>query len=102
MENSRTCENCNVNVHRTSYVKHLRKKHIENIKQNEMNIPEWIYKEEQTLIQKKIQKLYNPKTFRQLAREKGKLDDKELNISPYYFIGENSKVGFKINLEFLF
>ena len=30
MENSRTCEICNVNVHRASYVKHLRsKKHLE-------------------------------------------------------------------------
>ena len=35
MENSRTCEICNMNVHRASYVKHLRsKKTLENIKQN--------------------------------------------------------------------
>ena len=26
MENSRTCEVCNVNVHRISFVKHLRSK----------------------------------------------------------------------------
>ena len=42
MENSRTCDLCNVNVHRASFVKHLRsKKHLENIEQNEMIIPEY-------------------------------------------------------------
>ena len=35
MENSRTCEFCNVNVHIASFVKHLRsKKHLEKEKQN--------------------------------------------------------------------
>ena len=103
MENSRTCEVCNVNVHRASFVKHLRsKKHLENMIQNEMIIPEWFFKEEKTPIKKKIQKVYNPKTLKQLAREKIKLDDKELAkmmINPYYFIEENLKNGFKINLE---
>ena len=40
--------------------------------------------------------------MKQLAREKIKLDDKELAkmmINPYYFIDENLKIGFKINLE---
>ena len=37
MENSRTCEVCNINVHRASFVRHLRsKKHLENMIQNEM------------------------------------------------------------------
>ena len=37
--NSRKCEICNVDVHRASYQKHLRsKKHLENMKQNEMII----------------------------------------------------------------
>ena len=41
MENSRTCEICNVNVHRASYAKHLRsEKHLENIKQDEIIKPE--------------------------------------------------------------
>ena len=49
MENSRTCEICNVNVRRASFVKHLRsKKHLENIKQNEMIKAEWFFKREQT------------------------------------------------------
>ena len=35
--NSRKCEIFNVDVHRASYIKHLRsKKHRENIKRNEM------------------------------------------------------------------
>ena len=77
MENSRTCEICNVNVHRASMQKHLRSEsYSENIKQNKMFIPEWLYKQEQTHIRKKIQKVYNPKTLKQLAREKIELDDK--------------------------
>ena len=44
--NSRRCDICNVDVHRASYNKHLRsKKHIENIKHNEMIIPEWLFRE---------------------------------------------------------
>ena len=103
MENSRTCDVCNVNVHRASMQKHLRsKKHLENMIQNEMIIPDWFFKEEKSPIKKKIQKVYNPKTLKQLAREKIKLDDKELAkimINPYYFIDKYLKNGFKINLE---
>ena len=103
MENSRTCEVCNVNVQRASFVKHLRsKKHSENMIQIEMIIPEWFFKEEKAPIKKKLQKVFNPKTLKQLAREKIKVDDKELAkmmINPYYFIDEILKNGFKINLE---
>ena len=42
MKNSHTCDICNVNVHRASFVKHLRsKKHSEKEKQNEMIIADW-------------------------------------------------------------
>ena len=103
MDNSRTCEVCNVNVHRASFAKHLRsKKRLENVEQKEMIIPEWLFKEERSPIRKKMQKVYIPKILKQLAREKIKLDDKELAkimISPYYFIDKNLKIGFKINLE---
>ena len=67
-----------------------------------MFIPEWLFKQEQTPIKKKIQKVCNPKTLKQLAGEKIKLDDKELAkmmINPFYFFDENLKIGFKINLE---
>ena len=43
-----------------------------------MIIPDCLFKEERSRIKKKIQKIYNPKTLKQLAREKNKLDDKEL------------------------
>ena len=44
--NSRKCEICNVDVHKASYVKHLRsKKHLGIIKQNELIIPEWLFQE---------------------------------------------------------
>ena len=45
MENSRTCEICNVNVHSASFVKHLRsRKHLENIEQSGMIITDWLFK----------------------------------------------------------
>ena len=57
MENSRTCEVFNVNVHRASFIKHLRsKKHIENTEQNDMIIPEGFFKEEKTSLRKKYKK----------------------------------------------
>ena len=94
MENSRTCEVCNINIHRASYVKRLRsKKHLEIIKQNEMIIPEWLFKEEQSPIKKKTQKVYNPKTLQQIARQNIESNDKELDkeiakkmINPYFFL----------------
>ena len=102
--NSRRCEFCNIDVHRASYIKHMRsKKHIENMKQGEMIIPEWLFKEP---IENKIEKIYNPKPLKQLARNNIKLDDKQLNkelakkmINPYYFSDRNLKVAYKINLD---
>ena len=80
MENSRTCEICNAVVHRASMQKHLRsKKHLENIEQKEMVIPEWLFKEERSPIKKKIQNVYNPRTLKQIARENIKMNDKELD-----------------------
>ena len=101
---SRRCEICNVDVHRASHMKHLRsKKHLENIKQNEMIIPKWLFQEP---VENKIKKINNPKPLRQLARDNIRLDDKQLNkelakkmINPYYFTDRNLKVGFKINLD---
>ena len=70
MENSRSCDICNVDVHRTSIQKHLRsKKLLENGKQSEMIIPELLFKEEEAAIKNKIKKVYNPKTMKQIARE---------------------------------
>ena len=43
-----------------------------------MIIPEGLFKQEQPPIKKKIQKVYNPKTLKQITREKIKLDDREL------------------------
>ena len=102
--NSRRCEVCNVDVHRASYSKHMRrKKHFESMKQNEMIIPEWLFKEP---IENKIEKIYNPKPLKQLARNNIKLDDEQLNkelakkmINPYYFSDRNLQVAYKINLD---
>ena len=102
--NSRKCDVCNVDVHRASYIKHLRsKKHLENIKQNELIIPDWLFQEP---VENKIKKIYNPRSLKQIARDNIRLDDKQLNkelakkmINPYYFTDRNLKVGFKINLD---
>ena len=103
MTNRRTCEICKVDVHRASFAKQLRSKiHLENIIQNEMILPERLFKQEQTPIKKKLQKVYNPKTLKQLAREKVKMDAEEvarMMNNPYFFFEENLKIGFKINLE---
>ena len=106
MGNSRAWEICKVIVHRATFVKHLRsKKVLENEKQNEIFITEWLFKE-QTPIKNKIKKVYNPKTLKQIAREdikkEGKDLDKELAkkmIDPYSFFDENLKIVFKVILE---
>ena len=85
-------------------MKHLRsKKHFENMKQNEMIIPDWLFREP---VENKINKIYNPKSLKQLAQNNIRLDDKQLNkelarkmINPYYFTDRNLQVGFKINLD---
>ena len=92
--NSRRCEVCSIDAHRASYSKHIRNKnHIEIKKQDEMIIPEWLFKE---TIENKIEEIYNPKPLKQLARNNIKLDDKQLNkelakkmINPYSFRDRN-------------
>ena len=67
-----------------------------------MILPEWLFKAEQPPNKNKFEKVYNPKIVKQIARENIKINDKELAkemINPYYFIDENLKIGFKINLE---
>ena len=41
-----------------------------------MKIPEWLIQEP---IGNKIEKMYNPKTLKQIAKDNIKLDDKQLN-----------------------
>ena len=102
--NSRKCEVCNVDVHRASYMKHLRsKKHMEKMKQNEMIIPEWLFQES---VESKNNKIHNPRSLKQLARDNIRLDDKQLNkelakkmLNPYFFTNRALQVGFKINID---
>ena len=68
-----------------------------------MIIPEWLFQE---LVKNKINKIYNPKSLKQLARNNIRLDDKQLNkelakkmLNRYYFTDRNLKVGFNINLD---
>ena len=57
-------------------------------------------------MKKKISKIYNPRSLKQLARNNINLDDKQLikelarkMINPYYFSDRNLKVAYKINLD---
>ena len=54
------------------------KKHLVIEKQNEMILPEWLFKEEQAPVKNKIKIVYNSETLKQIAREIIKLNDKEL------------------------
>ena len=80
MENSSTCDVCNVGVHRASMHKHLRsKKHLEILRKKGMIKAEWFFKEQQPPFKKEIKKVYNPKTLKQIATENTKINVKELD-----------------------
>ena len=73
------------------------------MKKNKTIIPEWLFLDP---VENKINKVQNPKSLKQLARNNIRLDDKQLNkelakkmINPCFFIDENLKVAFKINLD---
>ena len=107
MEKSRRCEICNTNVHQASYAKHLRsKKHLQNLGKNDKNIPEWLFKEKQGPIKKKMNYVYKAETLKPIARHNIKLHDKELDkeltkkmYNPYYFTNEKLKIVLKLNLD---
>ena len=102
--NSRKSEVCDIDIRRASYAKHLRsEKLLENMKQKEMIIPEWLFQEP---IENKINKIHNPRSLKQIARDNIRLDDKQLNkelakkmISPKYYTNRALQVAFKINLD---
>ena len=60
--------------------KHLRsKKQLEKINGNEMIIPEWLFTQEQTPTEEEIQKVYNPKTLKQTARQNFNTNDQDID-----------------------
>ena len=68
-----------------------------------MIIPEWLFRENN---ENNINRIYNPKSLKRIARNTINLDDKQLNkesaskmINPYYFSDRNLKVAYKINLD---
>ena len=101
---SRKCEISDVVVHKASYAKHLRsKKKFKNEKLIELIIPERLFQEP---VENKIKKIYNPKSFKEIARENIKLNDKQMikdlakkMINTYFFTDRNLTVGFKIDLD---
>ena len=80
-ENNRRCDICSTNVPRASYAKHLRgKKDLVKIRQDDVIIPECFFKEEQTPIKKKFEKLYDPKVLTQITGGSIKIKDREIKI----------------------
>ena len=68
-----------------------------------MIIPEWLFQEP---VKNKVDKIYNPKSLKQLARDNIRLDDRQLNaelarmmVNPYYFTDRALQVGLKNNLD---
>ena len=88
---------------------HLRnKKLLEKEKQNELIIPEKLFKEEQTPFKKQIKEVKNIKTLKHIAGGNIKLDDNEFDkelakkmINSFYFTDKSSKKDFKIILDSL-
>ena len=104
MEISRRCDICNKDVLRASYAKRLRsKKHLENIRQDEIFIPEWFFKDEYKPIKNKMKIIYNPKPLKQIAEDNIKVDNIEIDkvlakamINPISFTDKNLEIGIKI------
>ena len=102
--NSHECNICKIDFHRASYAKRLRsKKHLENEKQTKTVVPDWLF---QQTFEINPRKMYNLKPLREIARDKIKLDDKQLNkelprkmINPYFFTDKTSRIGFNNTLN---
>ena len=63
------------------------KKHLENIRQDDIFIPEWLFKGEQASNKNKIKKIYNPMPLRQIGRAIFKINDEKLAnkmVDPYF------------------
>ena len=94
--NKKYCERCNIIIHRASYAKHLKsKKHLQD--QKDKLIQPTTSKEE---------KINNPKSLKELARDKIKLSNRDLDkeiakkmLNPYYFKDQSFYDFLKINLD---
>ena len=86
------CEICNTNIHKSSIAKHLRSiKHLEN----QLILPINFFKEN---LPSKIQKTNNPKSLKELSRDKIK-DNPQKMLNPYYFKDKDFYNFLKINLD---
>ena len=93
------CERCNIIIHRASYAKHLKsKKHLNN-NENQENI---INKPSSS----KENKNFNPKSLKEIARDKIKLSNKDLDkeitkkmLNPYCFKDQSFYDFLKTNLD---
>ena len=97
------CEICDIHIHRASMSKHLKsKKHLNKLQNNNENQGNITNKPSSS----KEDKNFNPKSLKELARDKIKLNDRELNkeiakkmLNPYYFKDKDFYNFLKINLD---
>ena len=104
-QNKRRCEICNVDVHRSSYAKHLRSKMHED---NQRIIPSNFFNEvkssevkPKTVVRKKVTTLKELSMKKLLTIQKPSEIDSQLAqkmINPYYF-SQRLNLGYKIELE---
>ena len=104
---NKKCRRCDIRVfddHRASFVKHLRSnKHMENIKNEELIIPDCLFQE---TVENMLGKVYNPITLKQIERSSFETDYKQVNndsaekmLNPFYLTDRALQVGLNINLD---
>ena len=101
--NQRYCDVCNIKIHRASMAKHLKsKKHLNNKEDQTFGLDQ----ETEDLSNHQSTSKSNPKSLRELAGDKIKLNNRELNkllakkmLNPYYFKNKNLYNILKINLD---
>ena len=109
--NKKYCERCNIIIHRASYAKHLKsKKHLNNNEDQTKGLDQSSIEHQENIINKpsssKENKNFNPKSLKELARDKIKLSNKDLDkeiakkmLNPYYFKDQSFYDFLKINLD---
>ena len=79
-ENSLRFDICGIDVHRASIAKQLgSKKHLHKIRLTDVIVPDWLFQETNEKVHNIQRRIPNPKLLKQIAREKFKIDDKQLN-----------------------
>ena len=101
--NSRRCNVCNIDIQRATIKNQLKSKRL--LKKEKLFLPINFFIESNESNDTK-QKMKNPTSLGEIAGDKIKKDDKQLNekmvkktVNPFYFTNKVLKAGYNINLE---